>query len=116
AGRVDPGRVLMGAAAVSTAALVGLAAAHSTLAAAIALAVLGMFSSMLHPLAKARAYATLPGRPALVNAVAAAMIPLDIAAPIGLGLVATHAGPSIAVALLLVAPLGILAVAIRYRA
>ena len=36
----------------------------------------------MHPLASARAYASLPGRPALVNAVASAFVPFDALCPL----------------------------------
>jgi hypothetical protein len=73
-------------------------------------------SSVLHPLAKARAYAALPGRPALVNAVFGGLVPIDVAAPLLLGALATGAGSAFAVGALLVAPVGIAAAAARARA
>ena len=62
---------------------------------------------------KARAYAALPNRPALVNAVGSALLWFDIAMPIVLGIVATRAGSAWAILGLLVAPLGVAIAALR---
>jgi hypothetical protein len=72
-----------------------------------ALFVIGVTGSTLHPLTKARAYAALPHRPALVNAVGSALLPFDMAAPIVLGIVAAQAGSAWAIVGLLVAPAGV---------
>ncbi len=97
-------RVLLGASAVTAMAVTVLAVTHSTRTGTCALFVIGATGSTLHPLAKAKAYASLPSRPALVNAVGAALLPFDMAAPIALGVVATGAGSLWAIVGLLVAP------------
>ncbi len=101
-------RVLSVACVLSTVSMIVLALAPDLRVAGVALFVLGASSAVLHPLVKARAYASLPGRPMLVNAVAAALVPLDALAPLVIGALAFTAGPSIAVLSLSLAPLGVL--------
>jgi hypothetical protein len=100
-------RVLLGASAATAVAVASLAVTRSPCLAACALFAIGGAGGMLHPLTKARAYAALPGRPALVNAVGSALLPFDMAAPIGLGIVAAQAGSAWAITGLLVAPVGV---------
>ena len=97
-------RVLLGASAVTAIAVTVLAVTHSTDIGTCALFVIGASGSTLHPLTKANAYASLPSRPALVNAVGAALLPFEMAAPIAIGIVASRAGSPWAIACLLVAP------------
>jgi MFS family permease len=111
AGRVDRRRLLAASSVLTGAALLVLATAPSPIVGAVAFAAEGLFGASLHPLSKSAAYASLPGRTAPVNALAAALVPLDLASPIVLGFVAAHLGPRAAVGMLLVAPLGILAAA-----
>jgi MFS transporter, FSR family, fosmidomycin resistance protein len=106
-GHVNSRRVLLGSAAVVAASLVVLACSSDVLVASSALFMLGVGTSALHPLAAARAYASLPGRPALVNAVAAAFIPVDAFAPLVLGAVALWLGTPAAILAILIAPAGI---------
>jgi hypothetical protein len=101
------GRVLLGASAVTALAVLVLAVTRSPDVGTGALLVIGVAGSTLHPLTKAQSYAALPGRPALVNAVTSALLPLDMAAPVVLGVVATHAGSAWAIAGLLIAPAGV---------
>lgn len=97
-------RALLCASAVTAIAVTVLAATHSTRTGTCALFVIGAAGSTLHPMAKAKAYASLPNRPALVNAVGAALLPFDIAAPMAIGIVASRAGSPWAIVCLLVAP------------
>jgi MFS family permease len=106
-GRVNSRRVLLASAAVVAASLVVLACSGDVLIASGALFMLGVGTSALHPLASARAYASLPGRPALVNAVAAAFIPFDAFAPLVLGALALWLGTPAAILAILIAPAGI---------
>ena len=85
----------------------GLAPNYGTFLVLRALFGIGVTASTLHPLTKARAYEALPHRPALVNAVGSALLLFDMAAPLVLGVVATHLGSAWAVAGLLIAPLGV---------
>jgi predicted MFS family arabinose efflux permease len=106
-------RALALASLASAIGLLLLALTRSVPAAAAALFVIGVFGSVLHPLAMAQAYASLPGRPAIVNAVASALLPLDIVAPLALAAIATR-GTSSAVLALLVAPLTVAVVTFRF--
>lgn len=107
--------LLLAASALTAAAIAALAAAHSPTIATAAFFVLGFAASTLHPLSKARAYASLPNRPALVNAVASALLPFDMAAPIVLAVIAARMGSAAAIAALLVAPAGVALAALRLR-
>jgi len=105
--------LLFGASALTAAAIGALAITHSPRLAAGAFLVLGFAASTLHPLSKARAYASLPNRPALVNAVASALLPFDMAAPIVLAVIASRMGSAAAIAALLIAPAGVALAALR---
>ena len=109
-------RVLLGASVATAVEILGLAATRSPHVGTCVLLLLGVTGSALHPLAKARAYAALPDRPALVNAVASALLPFDMAAPLVLGVVAAYAGSAWAIVGLLVAPAGVAIAAWRLRA
>lgn len=71
--------------------------------------VVGACTAPLWPLCQARVYDLFPGRAGLAAAAGNVFAPLDVAAPIALGLVADGAGVVAALALLLLQPLGILA-------
>lgn len=111
--RVPARPTLLASAGLTAGALVVLATSSDVRVASCALFVLGAGSSALHPLASARAYASLPGRPALVNAVAAALAPVDALAPLALGALALALGAPAAILAILVAPLGIALIALR---
>lgn len=111
--RIGPRRVLGWACAATALELVVLARSHSPLVGTGAMFLIGITGSTLHPLTKARAYAALPQRPALVNAVASALLPFDMAAPMLLGVLATFSGSRWAILGLLVAPLGVATAAWR---
>jgi hypothetical protein len=108
--------LLFGASALTAAAIGALAITHSPRLAAGAFLVLGFAASTLHPLSKARAYASLPNRPALVNAVASALLPFDMAAPVVLAVIASRMGSAAAIAALLVAPAGVALATLRLSA
>ncbi|MCB9596059.1 MAG: MFS transporter [Sandaracinaceae bacterium] len=113
--RVDTRRALLVAASAACASLLVLALdAHVAIASA-ALFVLGASTSLLYPLSEARTYASLPGRPALVNAVGALFTPLDALAPLALGALALWLGPEAAIAAIGVAPIGIALAALTSR-
>jgi MFS family permease len=75
--------------------------------ATFAFAVVGATSAPLYPLAAAQAYACRPGRAGMVLAASHLFTPLGLALPWLLAVVADHAGVTIALALLLVQPIGI---------
>lgn len=101
-------RVLGVACALSVVSTITLALAPDLVTAGSALFALGVGSSVLHPLVKARAYEAMPGRPMLVNAVAAALVPLDAIAPLAIGALVYAAGSSVGVLVLALAPLGVM--------
>jgi MFS family permease len=105
--RLDSRKVLLASSAVVAASLTVIACTSDVVIASGALFVLGAGTSALHPLASARAYASLPGRPALVNAVASAFTPFDALAPLVFGAIALWLGAPAAILAILVAPVGI---------
>jgi len=105
---------LLSASLATAAGVATLALSQSPWVATSALFVIGTTGTTLHPLAKARAYSALPGRPALVNAVSSALLLFDMAAPVALGWVASRAGSAWALAGLLVAPIGVGLTALRF--
>lgn len=105
--RLDTRRALYVAAAVAALALLVLALGPSVPVACLALATLGAATSVLYPLAEARRYAALPGRPALVHAVGALFTPFDALTPLALGALALAFGPEAALLAIVAAPLGI---------
>ena len=111
--RVRPERILLFASTVCAGSLTSLALTDDPSLAIALLAPVGASGAMLHPLAKARAYASLPGRPAIVNAVGSISVVVDLLAPISLGLLATHFGSAASVTTLLVAPIAVFWVAAR---
>lgn len=83
--------------------------------AALALGFLGASAITFHPLLKARAYAALPGRPAMVNAINALLQPAHLAAPLALGALAGAHGTAVAMAVLALAPVMVLVATLRAR-
>lgn len=82
-------------------------AAPSLLLSAILIVPVGATSATLYPLAAARAYARCPGRSGVVLAGNHLFTPLGLALPWLLGMVADRAGTFVALALLIVQPLGL---------
>jgi MFS family permease len=82
-------------------------AAPSLLASAILIVPVGATSATLYPLASARAYARCPGRSGVVLAGGHLFTPIGLALPWLLGLVADRAGTFVALALLIIQPLGL---------
>jgi MFS family permease len=107
---VPSGRVLVGSALATLAALAGLVLAPSVAALAVALALLGAAAAPQYALLQARAYAAVPGRPGVVNAFAQLFVVIDIGAPLALGALADRAGLSAALTVLAIQPLGVLGV------
>lgn len=114
--RIGSRRFLLIASLATVTEVLLLATTRAPVVGAIAMFAIGVSGSTLHPLTKARSYATLPHRPALVNAVASGMLLFDMAAPIALAVVAAYAGPPWAIAGLLVAPVGVAVAAWRFDA
>lgn len=77
--------------------------------------VVGACAAPMYPIASAQAYAALPGRSGMVNAVGQIFAPLTLAAPWLIGMVADRFGLTVALALLLVQPLGLASAAWSLR-
>lgn len=105
--RYAPMKILFWTSAGAVACLAVIALTTSAIIATIALGLLGAFASGFHPIVKARAYAALPGRPAIVNAVTSLFIPVDIAIPLVLALIAGELGSSAAMLAFVAAPLAL---------
>ena len=113
--RVRPLRILRLAALCAGLALALFLFARSVWVAAIGLGLLGASAITFHPLLMARAYAALPGRPALVGACGALFARVSLVAPLGLALLAQAHGTFAAIATLGAAPVAVLVAALRAR-
>lgn len=114
--RVAPRRMLGWGAAGCTIAALAWWAMPTVATAAVGLGVLGLCSAPLYPIAKAQAYATVPGRAALVGAASQLFVVVELAAPWGLGLVGDAAGLRAALGLLACGPIVLLVAALWSRA
>jgi predicted MFS family arabinose efflux permease len=115
---LDPIVARVRASRALTVACVGCAAAfamwlvtRSLAGSAAWLFVTGAFACCIHPIAKAQAYRAAPGDGALVNGVAQIFAPLDLIAPIAIGLLADRYGLTTALCALLIQPIGVVAIA-----
>ncbi|MFO0728072.1 MAG: MFS transporter [Myxococcota bacterium] len=78
----------------------------------LAFALVGAFAAPLYPMAQAQAFRASPGRPGRVAAVEKLLAPIDALAPLVLGWIADRAGIQVAVALLVLEPLGLLVISL----
>jgi MFS family permease len=76
----------------------------------------GVFTAPLYPIAKAQVYRELPERSGMVNALTTVFTSVELAVPLLLGLIADRLGLAVAMCLLLLQPLGLLLLALRFRA
>jgi MFS transporter, FSR family, fosmidomycin resistance protein len=114
--RVEPERLSILSAAASLLALAAVVAAPSVLWLGVALAVLGAAAAPQYALLQAKAYAAVPGRPGVVNALAQVFVVIDIVGPLALGALADALGVAVALACLCVQPLAVLIVMLISRA
>jgi predicted MFS family arabinose efflux permease len=70
----------------------------------------GLFAAAHYPLAQAQAYAAVPGRSVLVAAAGQPLLLLDLAFPLGMGALADWYGLTVALAVTLLQPVGLLVV------
>ena len=108
-------RVLIASAGGASLALLGVLLAPNLLCLALCLAVLGVVAAPQYALLQARAYAALPGRPGVVNALAQAFVVVDVLAPLALGALADRWGVVAALGCLAVQPFGVLALTLWSR-
>ena len=113
--RFAPARILAPSGAAALPVFATLVVARDFALACGALALLGALVSTYHPLASARAYASMPGHPGVVNAVAALWSPLELLAPLALGAVAEVFGPPSALGTLAIVPVVMLAIGLAAR-
>jgi predicted MFS family arabinose efflux permease len=113
--RARPLRVLRFTAVIAALALAAFWLTRSAAVAALALGFAGAAAITFHPLLRARAYAALPGRPAMVNAVNALLQPAHLASPLALAWIASAHGTSVAIGLLCLAPALVALAAFRAR-
>jgi MFS family permease len=110
--RIDPLRLLRWAGASCAACYLAWIIAPGVLASGVLLTAVGFFAAPLYPIAKAQAYRALPGQSGLVIAGAQLFAPFELALPLLIGLAADAFGLSVALMLLVLQPLGILAIAV----
>jgi MFS transporter, FSR family, fosmidomycin resistance protein len=80
-----------------------------------ALLLVGMSAAPQYALLSARAFAAVPGRPGVVNALSEVFVLLDILAPVALGVIADRAGLELALGCLLAQPLCVLLLVLLLR-
>ena len=110
--RVAPLRLLLASSATCALVYVAWWMAPSVWLSAILFAAVGATAAPLYPIASAQAYAALPARSGTVNAAAHLFTPLTLALPFALGALADAAGVRAALAVLLLQPVGLAALAL----
>lgn len=104
----DPSRLLAVAALISLSGLIGLVMTTTVWVALIALLLTGAGAILWYTIAQAQALAALPGRSGTVGALHAIFAPIEIIAPLLIGLVAERWGIQAGVTMFLVAPVLVL--------
>jgi fucose permease len=84
-------------------------------ASVILLGLIGLFCAPLYPICAARAYASRPGQAGLVAALDQLFAPVPVLAPLLVGFVADRSGIVVALAILLLQPVGVAAAAMLAR-
>jgi MFS family permease len=108
--RADPIRLVRLSAGVSGSLLLAWVFAPGLASSAALLALVGLCAAPLYPIAQARAYRALPGASGLVNAAQSLLVPLDLALPLVLGLLADRLGLTAALSVLALLPFGLLVI------
>lgn len=103
-----PHHLLGGSALIALAGLLGFITAGQPWIALLALFLIGLGVAPWYPIAQAQAYTALPGRLGTVGALQSLFAPIEIGAPLLIGLVAEHWGIQAGVSLFLIAPLLVL--------
>jgi predicted MFS family arabinose efflux permease len=111
--RVTGGKLLPWLAVIALAGFILFLSAPTVLMAALGLTLVEIGAAGWYPIAKAAAYSICPGRPGVVLAVMSLGIPVDIALPGCIGLLASHFGLPWAIGVLALSPLGVLVLAPR---
>jgi fucose permease len=113
--RMSSTRVLVSCAGVCTLGLGVLLALDSVRWMLPVLLVVGMSAAPQYALLQARAFAAVPGRPGVVNALSEVFVVLDILAPVALGVIADRFGLELALDCLLMQPLCVLGLVLLCR-
>ncbi len=103
--RIAPQRLLFWLACLVLLGMIGFLSIHTVWLAALALFVISVAGAGWYPIAKAQAYARLPGRSGTVRAVVSLGAPFEVALPGIVGFVAGSFGVTAGIALLGLAPL-----------
>jgi MFS family permease len=101
-------RLLVASAVVCAMALVSVVAASSLTLLLPCLFAVGFAAAPQFALLDARAFATMPGRPGVVNALAMPFVVIDVGAPYVMGLIADNFGLGVALLVLLLQPATVL--------
>ncbi len=109
---VAPLRLLAASAAACAVAYAAWLGAREPWLSAALMFVVGATSAPLYPLVAAQAYATRPGRGAVVAAAGHLFTPLSLALPWALGALADHAGAHAALVVLIAQPVGLVVIAL----
>ncbi len=113
--RVPGSRLLPWLALLTLVGLAGLLLAPATWLAAIALFLFDLSAAGWYPIAKAAAYARMPGRTGTVQAIISLGEPFEVALPLVVGLIAGQFGVMAGLAFLGLASLGVLLLAPRWK-
>jgi MFS family permease len=108
-------RVLIFSAGGASLALLGVLLAPNLFWLGLWLTALGAVAAPQYALLQARAYAALPGRPGVVNALGQVFVVVDVLAPLALGALADRWGVVAALGCLAVQPFGVLALTLWSR-
>ena len=106
-------RLLPWLALLTLAGIVALLLAPTLWLAAVALVAIGLGATGWYPIARAATYDRLPGRAGLARAITGLVMPLELALPVVVGLVADRLGIVVALGFLGLAPIGVLLFAPR---
>jgi MFS family permease len=110
--RVDPLRLLIATSLATALVFVLWLCVRTIPASVILLGLIGLFCAPLYPICAARAYAARPGQAGLVAALDQLFAPVPLLAPLLVGFVADRSGIVIALAILLLQPVGVAVAAI----
>jgi predicted MFS family arabinose efflux permease len=113
--RVDPLRVLIATSLATALVFVLWLCVRTIPASVVLLGLIGLFCAPLYPICAARAYAARPGQAGLVAALDQLFAPLPLLAPLLVGWVADRSGIVIALAILLLQPVGVALAAMLAR-
>lgn len=113
--RVDPRRLLIASSLATAVVFVLWLGVRTIPASVILLGLIGLFCAPLYPICAARAYAARPGQTGLVAALDQLFAPVPLLAPLLVGFVADRWGIVLALALLLLQPVGVALAALIAR-